>query len=534
MHSLNTRRGLGLAAAMTLAAGVLVAPTGAAAPADPNGSTIDPDAATTLTVHKCEQTDTNGVKEGTGNEDPQAECKPVSDVEFTITKLNVDLTTYDGWKTLADLKGDVVKAGALKSNTVQKITTGANGLASFTDAQTEVGAYLISETRAPDKVIPAEDFVVTLPMTNPQDTAKWNYNVHVYPKNTLSGVDKQVTDKPAPGSGRDITYTITTSIPKVDYPGGARIKRYEVVDQLDKRIKKEALAPVVKIVGQNEVTLANGTDYNLITADGTDHNWATIQLTEKGLSKASEERYNGTGETKLQVTLTAKFDADVNLEGELSNTAGLIPNDSPNFTWDPNRPGTKVPGIPTTPVLSKYGKVILTKTGTDDLADKTKYNGAQFQVYECTKTATGATLHDSDPSTPAVVDPLTIGGQKTFTTTGQGKVEINYLRANDYVNGAAKSKEQLTNDDYYCLVETKAPEGYSLQADPIPFRVLAADAEAKAPTNLTVTDIPKNAGFRLPLTGANGVIFLTVAGALLVAGGAVVAYANKRRHVAKH
>ena len=271
MHSLNTRRGLGLAAAMTLAAGALVAPTGAAAPADPNGSTIDPQAATTLTVHKCEQTDTNGVKEGTGNEDPQAECKPVSDVEFTITKLNVDLTTYDGWKTLADLKGDVVKAGALKSTTVQKITTGANGLASFTDAQTEVGAYLVSETRTPDKVIPAEDFVVTLPMTNPQDTAKWNYNVHVYPKNTLSGVDKQVTDKPAPGSGRDITYTITTSIPKVDYPGGARIKRYEVVDQLDKRIKKDALTPVVKIVGQNETPLADTTDYTLITAEGADH-----------------------------------------------------------------------------------------------------------------------------------------------------------------------------------------------------------------------------------------------------------------------
>ncbi len=51
---------------------------------------------------------------------------------------------------------------------------------------------------------------------------------------------------------------------------------------------------------------------------------------------------------------------------------------------------------------------------------------------------------------------------------------------------------------------------------------------------MTVTDVPKNAGFRLPLTGANGVIFLTVAGALLVAGGAVVAYANKRRHAARH
>ena len=531
MHSLTTRRGLGLAAAMTLAAGALVAPTGAAAPADPNGSTIDPDAATTLTIHKCEQTDANGVTEGTGNPDPQVECKPVAGVEFTITKLNVDLTTPEGWKQLADAKGDVVKAGALKSNTTQTITTGGDGLASFTDAQTEVGAYLVSETRTPDKVIPAEDFVVTLPMTNPDNTTKWNYDVHVYPKNTISGVDKKVTDKPAPGSGHDITYTITTSIPKVDYPGGARIKRYEVVDQLDKRIKKDALTPVVKIVGQNETPLADTTDYTLITAEGADHNWATIQLTEEGRRKAAEARHNGTGETKVQVTLTAKFDATVNLEGDLSNTAGLIPNDSPNFTWDPSNPGTKVPGIPTTPVLSKYGKVVVTKTGTDELADKTKYNGAQFQVYECTKTAGGATLRDGDPSTQAV-DPLTIGGEKTFTTAGQGMVEINYLRANDYVDGV--KKDTLTDEDHYCLVETKAPEGYTLQADPIPFRVLAADAEGKVPTAVTVTDVPKNAGFRLPLTGANGVIFLTVAGALLVAGGAVVAYANKRRHAARH
>ena len=531
MHSLTTRRGLGLAAAMTLAAGALVAPTGAAAPADPNGSTIDPDAATTLTIHKCEQTDANGVTEGTGNPDPQVECKPVAGVEFTITKLNVDLTTPEGWKQLADAKGDVVKAGALKSNTTQTITTGGDGLASFTDAQTEVGAYLVSETRTPDKVIPAEDFVVTLPMTNPDNTTKWNYDVHVYPKNTISGVDKKVTDKPAPGSGHDITYTITTSIPKVDYPGGARIKRYEVVDQLDKRIKKDALTPVVKIVGQNETPLADTTDYTLITAEGADHNWATIQLTEEGRRKAAEARHNGTGETKVQVTLTAKFDATVNLEGDLSNTAGLIPNDSPNFTWDPSNPGTKVPGIPTTPVLSKYGKVVVTKTGTDELADKTKYNGAQFQVYECTKTAGGATLRDGDPSTQAV-DPLTIGGEKTFTTAGQGMVEINYLRANDYVDGM--KKDTLTDEDHYCLVETKAPEGYTLQADPIPFRVLADNATAKAPTAVTVTDVPKNAGFRLPLTGANGVIFLTVAGALLVAGGAVVAYANKRRHAARH
>ncbi|WP_167145505.1 SpaH/EbpB family LPXTG-anchored major pilin [Actinomyces sp. ZJ308] len=536
MHSLTMRRGLGLAAALTLAAGALIAPTGAAAPADPNGSTIDPDAATTLTIHKCEQTDANGVKEGNGNEDPTAECKAVAGVDFTITKLNVNLTTYDGWKTLADLKGDVSKARALASSTTHTITTGANGLASFNADQTDVGAYLVSETRTPAQVIPAEDFVVTLPMTNPAKTSEWNYNVHVYPKNTVSGVDKKVEDQPAPASGQALTYTIATSIPKVDTANGATLKRYQVIDPLDSRIKSDltSLSPVVKIINP-ETQLEKDTDYTVAVAPsvtpGDKHNYLTVTMTPTGLDKLAKARSAGTGETKVQVSFTAAFDASVDLEGSLSNVAYLIPNDNPNFTWDPNHPTKDVPGVPTKPVLSKYGKLVVTKTGTDNLADKAKYNGAQFQVYECTKTDSGATLKDADPK-KAGTNPLTISGQDTFTTSGNGTVEISSLRANDYVNGAEKTP--LTDDDYYCLVETKAPEGYSLQADPIPFRILAANTEPNQSTALTVTDVPKNAGFRLPLTGANGIIFLTVAGALLVAGGAVVAYANKRRNAAKH
>ena len=535
MHSLTMRRGLGLAAAMTLAAGALVAPTGAAAPADANTSTVDGSADTSLTIHKCEQTDTNGVKEGTGNEDPTAECKPVAGVEFTITKLNVDLTTDSGWKALAKLEGDVAKARELKDQaTTRTITTGSDGLATFDASQTDVGAYLVSETRTPAQVIPADDFVVTLPMTNPEKTSEWNYNVHIYPKNTVSGVDKKVEDEPAAGSGHSLAYTITTSIPKVDVANGATLKRYQVIDQLDSRIKSDvtSLNPVVKIVNP-ETQLEKGTDYTLTVAPGPagdKHNYLTVTMTPDGLGKLAEARAAGSGETKVQVTLTAAFEANVNFEETLSNVASLIPNDNPGITWDPENPTTNVPGVPTKPVLSKYGKVKVTKTGTDDLKDKTRYNGAQFQVYECTKTDSGATLKDADPNTPGT-NPLTIGGQSTFTTTGQGTVEISYLRANDYVNGAQKTP--LTNDDHYCLVETKAPEGYTLQADPIPFQILAAKAEAKQATEVTVIDVPKNAGFRLPLTGANGIIFLTVAGALLVAGGAVVAYANKRRNAAK-
>ena len=536
MHSLTMRRRLSIAAAMALSAGALAVPAGAAQLFDPDAPTIGYGSNTSLTIHKCEQTDTNGVTEGTGNEDPTAECKPVSDVEFTITKLNVDLTTNAGWKTLAETKGDVSKARALTGGPAHTVTTGGDGLAYFGADKTEVGAYLVSETRTPAQVIPAEDFVVTLPMTNPQDTTKWNYNVHVYPKNTVAGVDKKVEDKKAAGSGQNITYSITTSIPKVDTANGATLKRYQVIDPLDSRVKSDlgSLKPVVKIINP-ETQLEKDTDYTLtVTASATpgdDHHYLTVTMTPAGLDKVAKARTAGTGETKVQVTLTAAFESGVNLEGALSNVASLIPNDNPNMVWDPEHPTNNVPGVPTKPILSKYGKVKVTKTGTDALADKTKYNGAQFQVYECLKAAGGGILKDADPN-KAGTNPLTIGGQDTFTTTGQGVVEISSLRANDYVDGAQKT--QLTNNDYYCLVETKAPEGYSLQAEPIPFRVLAADAEAKTPTEVTVTDVPKNAGFRLPLTGANGVIFLTVAGAFLVAGGAVVAYVNKRRNAAKH
>ncbi|QQM67744.1 SpaH/EbpB family LPXTG-anchored major pilin [Actinomyces weissii] len=575
MSSIRIRRGIGLAVSATLAAAALAAPAGAAAPTTFN---VDPSAPTTLTVHKCEQTDDNGNKPGTGNQDDSVNCTPVNDVEFTITELDYDLTTQKGWVDLAAANGDVNKAVTQdidgdsdhkQGAPVKKVTAGG-GLAVFSDAETSAGrAYLVSETKTPAGVIPAADFIVTLPMTNPADTSKWNYDVHVYPKNILNGIDKTVKDsEAASGSGNALTYTITTSIPKVGTEG---IKKYQIIDALDGRVQTgldaQQLNPRVEILGlaPGLPALDKG-DYDIVVraskrAPADTRNYLTVDFKPSGLKKLADARSAGTNDTKVQLLLTATFAPGTNLDGGITNQASLVPNDSPNYTWDKDNPDPgpdpskpNLPGTSSETVVSKYGDLEITKTGTDKSPDGTKYNGAEFQVYECSVPLDDAALAEANiaaknGSVPVLLkdvnpvlkrDPLAVDGQTVFVT-GQatniqkakreapvdGKLVIGSLRANDWENGAAK---ELNKDNWYCLVETKAPAGYSLAPDPIPFRVLASDTtDTSTDTQVTVVDVPANAGLHLPLTGASGVVFLTTLGGLLVLGGGGVALYNHRR-----
>ena len=111
-------------------------------------------------------------------------------------------------------------------------------------------------------------------------------------------------------------------------------------------------------------------------------------------------------------------------------------------------------------------------------------------------------------------------------TDANGEVTIDGLRNNDWANNAKVAKP-----GWYCLVETKAPEGFELQARPIAFQVLETNSTADNQYTLetTVKDAPHNGGFRLPVTGAAGVGVLIAAGSALVAGAGAITIANKRR-----
>lgn len=540
MSSLTRRRCAGLAAAVALAiGGAVAAPVATAAPVpailaaaeatDADVALIDAAATPDLTIHKLAQTDSNGTTAGNGLVDPSATGTPVSDVTFTITKLDFDLTTQAGWQALADLDGDVSAARSHTTGTTYTAVTGENGLAVFNDV--ELGAYIVSETKTPANVTPAEDFIVTLPMTNADTQASWNYDVHVYPKNAIVDASKEVSDSSAPSVGDTLTYTIKADVPKLDVEGGATIKNYQIVDPLDSRLSYSNAT--VSMIGTGAVSLTEGTDYEIVSATGEDgKTYVTVTFTEAGRAKIAQARVAGDSSTQVQVVINAVVKEIGSGQGAISNEASLIPNDS-QTTWDPENPTPDVPGTPTEEVKSYYGKVTITKTGTDG-KDASTYAGAEFQVYQCNPTGAsqGQTI-DRDAANITgdaltaneVANGITTEDTAKFTTGDDGTVTIDALQTNDFINNA-----DVTNPGWYCLVETRAPEGYELQSDPIAFQVLKAQVEASPYTiGFTVTDVPSNAGFRLPLTGANGILFLTIAGILLVGGAVLLAVHNKRR-----
>jgi LPXTG-motif cell wall-anchored protein len=108
------------------------------------------------------------------------------------------------------------------------------------------------------------------------------------------------------------------------------------------------------------------------------------------------------------------------------------------------------------------------------------------------------------------------------TTDASGAVLFTDLQLSNFYNNATQ-----TDLHTYCLVETKAPVGYNLNAQPIPFTVtvegdvtnLAYTVGTADAQEVQVANEPSNLGNNLPLTGGAGVAAVSIVGLLLVGGG---------------
>lgn len=532
MSTTKTRRSLSLLAAFAVAAGALALPAatsatqaapafGLAATTERAPSLVDLDATRTgsITIHKLVKDDTNGTTAGNGLEDANASGDPLGNVTFTAERLtNVDLTTQAGWEKLASYNGNVDTAKADGVDAAKEKTTGADGLAKF-DGLT-LGAYIVTETVTPAGYVGSKPFIITVPMTHPTDLNKWVYDVHAYPKNSKAGVDKTVNDADTPAIGSAISYTI-----KSDVPAAESLAYYDVVDQYDKRVELPEANVALKLINgkTGEVALVKDTDYKLKAADGTDGKtkfW-TAEFTAAGRQKLVENRKDDT--TKVQMDLSGTVNDKVGTDGLFKNKAILLPN-APSNGWTPESGTVPPPDYPNSEVVSKFGKVKITKVSAKDTT--AKLQGAEFEVYKCTPQSTPTTNFES---VDAILDKkLSPAGTATYTTGTDGTVTIDGLRNNDWENNEAVAE---ADRGWYCLVETKAPDGFELQTRPIAFQVLQTNSDADNEYTLatTVKDVPKNGGFNLPLTGAAGIGVLIGAGALLVGGSGAIALANKRR-----
>lgn len=490
------------------------------ASADTILGTSQPDKAS-LTVHKYLGATTNLKHDGTAIDAGELTGKsPLQGVNFKLYKVEgVDVSTNDGLKLAQEiaavpLTDDVVTNGIKVGETTYKLaanpttkTTEADGSAKFADV--ERGLYVVVEdldgsgaiTAAgkevkKEKITPIAPFAVTLPMTNPNGDA-WNADVHVYPKNQENTLDKKVVDKGVT-TGNTFTYTLSTKSTGADTNGDNKMDAadlgnvYEIVDELNSNLSY--VSAEVKIGGA--VATAD-TDYTLTkTSEGNPaKDTVTIVFKGEGLNKIAAG-------TTIEVVLTVNLNS-VPENGITPNQAKLYPN---KWSKDNGKP------VVSPKVETKHGDIVIKKVNKDGDV----LQGAVFSVY----------LDNS-----ANKDCSTYGNliKTSEATNAEGLVKISDLQLTNWIDGAAVAEDAQVP---YCLVEKTAPKGYQLLPQAIEFKLTKAGtvtdlntAKAGDGSFVQVTNY-KNPG--LPLTGAQGILLVSVLGLILVSAGVVLTVKRRK------
>lgn len=241
--------------------------------------------------------------------------------------------------------------------------------------------------------------------------------------------------------------------------------------------------------------------------------WIRVKLTTTGLTKASA-KVGGKLTATVVTTVIApgniknyiNTDVDGVATGEGGKTPGCIPTKQKPCDEDPNHPHE---GGDTT----NFAKLTIDKVGLSDNDNKDNgkpLQGAIFNVYEA---APGKTVDDLKGKIvdAAGSDLVKTGGHvRTMTATDdKGKASDSFFVG----NGANVSH-------VYCAVETKAPDGFELD-NKLHCVNLTAGADNSANTlkinNKKSTSLDKILG-NLPMTGARGLVILTVCGIVGIAG----------------
>ena len=521
---------VGLSAALIVAAPAIPA---LAAP-----TILPANTTSTLVIHKSSATPSVTPGDGTAQSPDPGLGYELANVGYTIWSVTydpdgggvlpaapIDLNTNAGWQQAAALATAIGPFAATNTyaqakavietvsgySLVADVQPAANSFTGTTDGSGELtspavpnGLYLVIETAPPLNAIqPTVPFLVTLPITDPVDSNAWLYTVHVYPKNQITALDKTVTDADAVVEGDHVTYTITATRPTF------ATTSLVITDALDAKLDYVASSLVVTVPddtlsppdGDSDPdVLTPVTDYTLDTTGDV----ITVTLTAAGLII-----FDGlTPGDELVVT----FDATVNAAGLIPNSAEIVFNNGTPIAT-PDEPETH------------WGDLEIEKFQQDG---STALNGAKFAVFTSEADALAATIADYsdaiDFGSGGVDGQLFVTGTDG-ATAGDGKILFPAaLRYSDYADGAAVTDVDPGYRSYW-IVELEAPAGYELLAQPI--EVVLNDAAEI----VSITNVPKNAGFQLPFTGGAGTAIFYLAGGGLIALTVIlfVVFGSRRR-----
>ncbi|MFB9619849.1 SpaH/EbpB family LPXTG-anchored major pilin [Brooklawnia cerclae] len=494
----TTSRGLsrwitGALGATALAMFSLFALTSPASAIEPVDIDSAQDGQSSIIVHKYEQP--SEVGDPASGAEQTVSSDPIEGVDFTLYQLDgIDLTDPDDWDIVNDLN-DAIEAGAtpvvdltatpatvtvgtLAFTLTEEATDTTDSTGTITFDTLNFGVYIVVEGDGPASIVTkAAPFLVSLPFASPDNT--WNYDVHVYPKNAVTGITKTAEDLSSTTSpnyqvGDVVQWTIDANIPYLTEEG---LTQFAISDDLDSRLSYIASGATVTITnaGGTEVTgFISGTDYTLTSTDGTD----PVELT-----------FTAAGLTKLEAVQGGKVTLTFNTQvtslgetGEIPNTAVLFVNDSSNEA----------------DTETAFGQLTVFKYATND-DEKKGLEGATFKLYR-----------DEAKTQPVTVD----GAEWEGTTDDNGLVTIPVLKPGTYY-----------------LVETVAPTGYQLITDPIPVTIYPGltSTDSAEPLNYVEVENEQVPVWQLPLTGGNGTLTFTWVGValLVVAGGAALVSRRK-------
>ncbi|MFC8302284.1 SpaH/EbpB family LPXTG-anchored major pilin [Specibacter sp. NPDC057265] len=451
---------------LSITLGALVAGTalslGAVAPASaaPN---LEPSRTGSITVHKYQEPTTATGLANNGTAVDTTGLTAISGVTFTAQKVNIDLSVTTNWQNLESYT--VAQAQANLTGTPKALTTDDAGVAKFENLS--LGLYLLTETDIGSNKIAfkGQPFLVTMPLALNND---WVYDVHTYPKNTVTSLNQVIDDSAAHVIGDPVKSTFTSQVPSL--PAGTALTSFGMADTLDPRLSY--VSADVTVAG---VDLVKGVDYTIVVKGQE----VLVEFTPAGLAKLQ-------GKAGAAVTVTVNTTINALGDGQITNKGQVFINGNTN-RFDSNV------------VTTSWGALKVTKHAKGDVTKV--LSGAEFQLFALDGQGKriGGELHDV---TGAAADV-------TFTTAADGTFTVTGLKAGNYE-----------------LVETKAPVGYKLDSTPKTVTVTQGTVENAAAYSIANTQVP---AFQLPLTGSTGTTLFSGIGLLLIVAGGSIAVARKRR-----
>lgn len=562
--------------------------TGTVADAGANTANIQKKT-TSITIHKYEGpsitktafkpngTDMTDALNGEGN-------KPLKGVQFTLYKVTlaagnteadkkIDLSTPEGWKRIEDLKnlrGDTSSfftgehAKFTKTQVDQPQETNEKGVVEFKNLDESL--YYVEETSTAHAqkdfateankhdwkpvtvTVKTDPFFVTTPLSHKtKGSWEWLYDVHVFPKNDVN------RETPTKTAADPTKYYVdekgNTVIPwniSIPLSAPSEGKKYQKIGFVDspptgltysdvtgvKLVKVQKKAPENQTPTSTDIPLSPKKDTQAGDYEAkNDNGKVTFNLTADGLKKIDDiDNYTYT----LKVTLNTKVTKgtknftnfitgwiDNSKIGDGDENTPCVPTEDDPHKCDNNPHGS-----------SHFATLKITKVAID--ADKKNTNktlkGAKFAIYSVKDQSTELSdIKDSaslNEKTTPVKTGVTGNDQLTIETGADGTATVDLFIGND-----------KTSSRKYCLVETDAPAGF--KKDPTPHCYVVNEETKDNVTNGVATGNSQTIGndqataldnilAALPMTGARGLLILTVCG-IIGLGGTFFYIVLKRR-----